>query len=449
GGDGFGGQEGTGFSSTGMVGKSMISMQSKRTAENINQVYDQQILFTNKIQFERGRIEDLVFRITRAERELEEKRKQVGPDATQGTKGGVSMTDREISKTENRLQQTLTKASTLETANNQRKANVDSLRREKITEVKAKQGLEAELHKTKTSCADMMHLTQQMHDHKEKKRRDIELLKQEVVKDLDNFQGEFRGMTESLAAAKTDTKKSNAKLESLVRIHSMGGPGDGPCGGGNEVESEGSRSLGSGGVGGGIGGKGPSVKISSSKSLRQQNNMAYWLILKKKNDLQTKSSRTQELRVMLEKISAATGLANLEDFVPVMLEAEDENYSLFKLINELNKELEELEQDKSRLHDEIEQLSQTGKKSDQQKVKAGLQERIDRSRVSAEGYDGAYCRDIEVIKSIENSLMSVFNKVGASDEALSKQLISMGVTDRNIMLFLGLIEQQIEHVVQV
>lgn len=37
--------------------------------------------------------------------------------------------------------------------------------------------------------------------------------------------------------------------------------------------------------------------------------------------------------------SAATSLATLDDFVPVMLEAEDENYNLFKLINELNREV--------------------------------------------------------------------------------------------------------------
>lgn len=37
--------------------------------------------------------------------------------------------------------------------------------------------------------------------------------------------------------------------------------------------------------------------------------------------------------------SVATSLATLDDFVPVMLEAEDENYNLFKLINELNREV--------------------------------------------------------------------------------------------------------------
>lgn len=52
----------------------------------------------------------------------------------------------------------------------------------------------------------------QMVDEKEKTRREIEVLKQEVVKDLDAFRGEFQGITESLAAAKEATQESNAKL---------------------------------------------------------------------------------------------------------------------------------------------------------------------------------------------------------------------------------------------
>lgn len=51
-----------------------------------------------------------------------------------------------------------------------------------------------------------------MVDDKEKTRREIEVLKQEVVKDLEAFREEFQGMTESLAAAKEATQESNAKL---------------------------------------------------------------------------------------------------------------------------------------------------------------------------------------------------------------------------------------------
>lgn len=52
-----------------------------------------------------------------------------------------------------------------------------------------------------------------------------------------------------------------------------------------------------------------------------------------------------------------------------------------------------------------------GSKRDQQAVKLSLQQQIDRSRATAEVYDQAYSRDVDVIKSIEESLISVFNKV--------------------------------------
>lgn len=53
-----------------LAGKSVISVQSKRLADDVNYVYDRQILYTNKMQFQRSRIEDLTFRIAKAEKEL-------------------------------------------------------------------------------------------------------------------------------------------------------------------------------------------------------------------------------------------------------------------------------------------------------------------------------------------------------------------------------------------
>lgn len=53
-----------------LTGKSVISVHSKRLAEDVNSVYDRQITYTTKIQFQRSRIEDLTFRIAKANKEL-------------------------------------------------------------------------------------------------------------------------------------------------------------------------------------------------------------------------------------------------------------------------------------------------------------------------------------------------------------------------------------------
>jgi hypothetical protein len=428
--DGFAAPAGMNGSLFTAGGGSLVSVQSQHMADLLDHLYDQQIAYTCKIQHEHGRVEDLRQRLKRVHRDLEEHRKASAPGSLNSRKGGVSPTEREIQKLENKLQLALTKGSLLESANKKLRVEVDSVRRKKVSEQHAKRRLEEELAKSKLDCADMVRRTQQMHDDKEKTRREIELLKQDVVHDLETFQDEFDGMVEHLTAAGLTTQESNAKLEGLMRNRSL-------------TSSPSVAAASSLDAGGSLSAQNHSVQ------LRQQSNQAYWTILKKKNDLMAKASRAQELENILDTISAATEPAALEDFVPIMLEAEDENYSLFKLINELNKELEELDADKGRVTCDIAALTRHSRKSDQQQMKAELQHQIVKARAKAEDYDAAYRRDLDVIKSVEESLTSVFNKVGLSDEAMSKQLLTMGLTERNVLPFLGLIEQQIEHIVQV
>ncbi|CAM9322362.1 unnamed protein product [Chrysoparadoxa australica] len=406
-------------------GESIMLAQSHYIADTLDRLYDQQIFYTSKIQQQRQRIEDLNFRIKRTTKDLEEKRKLIEPPTKNGKRMLGNAHTREIQKMENVLQHTLNKGSVLAAQNNKLKAGVDALRREMITEKSAKEMLEAELQKKKVACAEIMKHTQQMHDEREKCRRTIEQLKQEIVKELDSFQEEYHGLTEQMSITRV-----GAATEGRVKLDSL-------------IQNKSTVSLGSNAD------KSLPPAVSHAMKLRQQSNMAYWTILKKKNELQSKANRAEELQLMLEKIADATGLPTLGEFVPMMLEAEEENYSLFKLINELNKELEELDLEKSTIANEIERLGQGSHSSRQERMKAELQAQIERSKSKAEEFDEQYRRDLDVIKSIEESIVSVFNRVGSPDEAISRQLLAMGVTERNVMMFLGIIEQQLEHIVQV
>lgn len=76
----------------------------------------------------------------------------------------------------------------------------------------------------------------------------------------------------------------------------MTGRDGGGDGGGGDAHSGGGRSASGGAVVGEV------QPLSRAKRLHQQSIMSFWLILKKKNDLQAKAARVQELRAMLEKI---------------------------------------------------------------------------------------------------------------------------------------------------
>jgi len=51
-------------------------------------------------------------------------------------------------------------------------------------------------------------------------------------------------------------------------------------------------------------------------------------------------------------------------------------------------------------------------------------------------------------QKISNSVTNIFNKVGCDDEGLAASLHTSGVTDRNIMDYMAVIEQRIGEIVQ-
>merc|ERR1711865_328385 len=55
----------------------------------------------------------------------------------------------------------------------------------------------------------------------------------------------------------------------------------------------------------------------------------------------------------------------------------------------------------------------------------------------------------QVLGTFKEEILSIFNKVGCNDEALGQQLSSAGVTEMNILQFLGIIEERISELVQI
>ena len=56
----------------------------------------------------------------------------------------------------------------------------------------------------------------------------------------------------------------------------------------------------------------------------------------------------------LARIQAATGISRIEDLVEAFVTAEDQSFSMFNFVNELNQEAERLEEQAVALHQELE-----------------------------------------------------------------------------------------------
>ncbi|KAG5186637.1 hypothetical protein JKP88DRAFT_254455 [Tribonema minus] len=428
------------------TGKStVISLQSHNLAELLDVQYDQQIYYTDKIQQERGRVEDLRFKLKRAYHDLEESRRAAAPSFTAGgsRSRNVGQTERHVQKLENRLQQALIRASRLENENETLKVEVDRVRRQKLSEVGGRRRVEAQLAALRAQCAELVRRTQAHHDAREGVRRETETLRQEIVRDLHAFSDAYEGVTGQLGGGGgvSAAAESHARLHRLVREQSsvlVGG----------SVMAAVAAAAGAAAAESAVEGGG---SVTNSMRLKQQSLNAYWAILNKKSDLVAKAARAQELEDALQQICAASQGGSLEEFVPAMVEAEEEGYSLFRLINELNRELEELDAERARMAAAADALRRADA-SEKSAAKAELRAQIAGARARAADHERAYQRGLDVVRSVEEPLAAVLSKLCAPAEdvgGVTHALSTTGLTDRNVLAYLGVMEAEVERVAQI
>ena len=191
-------------------------------------------------------------------------------------------------------------------------------------------------------------------------------------------------------------------------------------------------------------------------------NKAYWAIAKKKMDIQKQADKIHELVDDFKYLSEQTGVTSVETLIPILLSSEEENFRLFDVTNEYNKELETLEVEKGEVRrrrrkgfDEYENsycnamltfsvvislLSRSSLRSSQlrskinhymkieakqeegkSKIKREKQDQIETAKAHSSKADSKYNTDVEVIKKVAPSVTSIFNKVGCEVRQSGRQ----------------------------
>ena len=133
------------------------------------------------------------------------------------------------------------------------------------------------------------------------------------------------------------------------------------------------------------------------------------------------------------------------------IDAEDQNFSLFNYVNELNNEVEKLEEQIAEIKTEIEKYKGQGGQNDRQRKKLlkDLEDRLASTEARAEQYEAKALKAIKTVSQLEQGIQSVFEKIKCDKKALSDMLGTTGVTESNMMQYLGIIEQRTNDLLQV
>jgi hypothetical protein len=172
--------------------------------------------------------------------------------------------------------------------------------------------------------------------------------------------------------------------------------------------------------------------------------------MNKLNEMQQSKKREQKKQYIdsmeeaFETITKETGIESLDELVDTFLRSEHRNFSVYKHINELNRDIEEAVAEVRVLRTDISRYSKEYTKtgvSRQRKVstlnddRKRLEKKVQEYQENSEGME-------KLIKVIQPLLLQLFRLMGCDQVELNRELVANGVTDSNTSSVLGIMEQQ-------
>jgi len=259
--------------------------------------------------------------------------------------------------------------------------------------------------------------------------REVKLLQSTITAELADFEQEFKARIEE------GVQETPPSLEQIQTQAAMSSP--------NEREGLIQARFGGDGSDGGM-------SFDQELELRHRSTRSYWEIARREVELATQGQELQRFEDAFAQIQAETGIRTIDEMVTEFVAAEDQNFSLITMINELNQEIEGLEVENAEVKAAVRARKESSGLSAHRRADlyAELQTSVSTNTGKATRYDKQQDTCLRYIDVMKPGIHSLFQKVTAGDDALVESLTSTGVSDSNIMEFLGFIEQRVTQICQ-
>ncbi|CBN78393.1 flagellar outer dynein arm-docking complex [Ectocarpus siliculosus] len=386
-------------------------------AAEIQRLQDQADIYAKKTEQDRRKIQDLDRQIAATQsRVLEQRQKMGGLNASQENN---EMIAKQIRTLENRLDKALVKFNESLAMNKNLRERIDTLRRERVVFDSIYKKLERELHEKKKEMAAIINDSNNAYHARDKAQSEMMALRQQAEKDRAEFDAEWKELGKLIA--------QDRKLRETLRQRQL----------------ERSRDLRAEGESAGDGDE--DARLMTGSGVEE------WGANAKDRQQTTFSQPEQSYEAAFNKIKEATGMTNVTDMVNNFLQAEEKNFSLFNFVNELNSEIERLELMIAETKNSIEKFKGQGVSTDTQrkKVLRGLEEQLSVTEGKADDYERRYQTAMKTINQLKTGIHSIFSRIGAgSNSSVEEMLGNQGVTESNMMQYLGIIEQRTSEILQ-
>lgn len=373
---------------------------------------DQAALYMKKIESERRKIEDLDRQIAKYQEQILDQKSRLG--GVNAAQVNNSLIQKQIKVLENRLDKSLLKFNETLSQNKNLRQRIDEYRRERVVFDVIYKKLERELHEKKKEMAAIIEDSKNAYQARDKSQSEMQALQQHADKEKSEFESEFRELGDLI-------KQQQAMLEQL-RLKQF-----------ERTNEE----------------KAITASANEERLGEHASPMGTWSSTKDKS-IPLTQEKIHSYEEALQKIQESTGIFDINEIVTRFLEAEEQNFSLFNYVNDINSEIERLEHSISDMRSQIEKYRGQGMSTDTQRKKTlrDLEEKLGRTDKKAEEYDARYQLAVRTITQLKNGIQSIFTRIGAATTSVDEMLGNQGVTESNMMQYLGIIEQRTSEILQ-
>eukprot|EP00898_Chlorokybus_atmophyticus_P003124 jgi/Chlat1/3812/Chrsp26S04049 len=378
------------------------STPSASIQQELSRLQDMADAYTRRLDTERRTLEELEKKYSdMTEQALDRRRATGGINAPRENNAAVI---KQIRVLENRLDKALVKFNESLAHNKALREQIDSLQRERLVFDQIYKKLEKELHNKKKEMASVIEISNLAYEARDQAQHETAALKAQADKEQVQFEVEWLELGKMIDAANLAAKRAQDSK------HSLG-----------------------------------SMSMEEESRLRKKVVRGNWGIAKDKAGAQASAEKIAMYEDAFDRIQKVTGINDIDQLVTTFIHNEDQNYALFNYVNELNQEMEKLEEQVAEAEAELEKYKAQGQgaNTDQQhkKIITELEAKVVTMDQRAEAYDQKYDSATRLINALRQGIASTFQRIGCSKDA-SKELLGEGVTETNLMQYLGVIEQR-------
>ena len=377
--------------------------------EELARLQEQASRYMKKIAAEKKRTAEVEAEIQSVNAEIDKQRKDAG---------GVRLAEQENARkqrTLKMLEDKLTKArvkfNEAGAYNKKLRDDIDNLRRERVIFDGVYKRLERTLEEKKMEMAQIVDVSNTAYTARSKAKEQMEALKKQAEQEQLNFEQEWTEL--STLIENDDKMKAFVKQRSRAKAR------------GQDLQDQ-------------------------DEHLRQRIIQKNPSITKDKAAQQQALEKVQKYEEAFARIQEATGITDMDELVATFIEVEDQNFSLFNYVNELNNEVEKLEAQMATVRDQIQQHTGETKSSDSER-RQELQE-LESQVLATErrtlSYETKARRANNTLSVLKEGIEDIFQAIGCTDEGLQAILGGGGVTETNMMQYLGVIEQRTNEILQ-